>query len=231
MRLGWAVGRVFARRKGRRRILIGKDTRISGYMLESVLEAGLVLGGCRRAICWDTMPTPGCCLPHPHLACRRGHRHQRVAQPVLRQRHQVLRRSTATSWPTKPSSSHRSPWKSRHDLRGLTINWQGRAGRRRLVDATSSSAKPPWSRAFAPATGSDTLCWTAPMALPTTWRQRVFESELGATLTVIGADPDGTNHQRWLAVQRHPEMRCKLKVLAWTQLTWALPSTEMAIEC
>ena len=36
----WAAGRVLAR-GGRRRVLIGKDTRISGYMFESVLEAGL----------------------------------------------------------------------------------------------------------------------------------------------------------------------------------------------
>ena len=42
LKLGWAVGQVFAR-EGRGRVLIGKDTRISGYMFESALEAGLVL--------------------------------------------------------------------------------------------------------------------------------------------------------------------------------------------
>jgi phosphoglucosamine mutase len=44
LRLGWAAGRVFAE-NGRRRILIGKDTRVSGYMLESLLEAGLAAAG------------------------------------------------------------------------------------------------------------------------------------------------------------------------------------------
>ncbi len=44
LRLGWAVGKVFAS-GGSRLVLIGKDTRISGYMLESVLEAGLVSAG------------------------------------------------------------------------------------------------------------------------------------------------------------------------------------------
>ena len=44
LRLGWAVGRVFAA-EGSRLALIGKDTRISGYMLESVLEAGLAAAG------------------------------------------------------------------------------------------------------------------------------------------------------------------------------------------
>jgi phosphoglucosamine mutase len=43
LRLGWAVGRVFARRtEGQKLVLIGKDTRISGYMFESALEAGLM---------------------------------------------------------------------------------------------------------------------------------------------------------------------------------------------
>ena len=44
LRLGWAVGKIFAS-GGSRLVLIGKDTRISGYMIESVLEAGLVSAG------------------------------------------------------------------------------------------------------------------------------------------------------------------------------------------
>ena len=42
--LGWAAGKVLARH-GSRKIIIGKDTRISGYMLESALEAGLAAAG------------------------------------------------------------------------------------------------------------------------------------------------------------------------------------------
>ena len=56
LRLGWAAGRVFAR-NGRRRILIGKDTRVSGYMLESVLEAGLASAGVDVRLL-GPMPTP-----------------------------------------------------------------------------------------------------------------------------------------------------------------------------
>jgi phosphoglucosamine mutase len=44
LKLGWAVGKVFSS-EGSRLVLIGKDTRISGYMIESVLEAGLVSAG------------------------------------------------------------------------------------------------------------------------------------------------------------------------------------------
>ena len=57
LRLGWAVGRVFAQR-GRSQILIGKDTRISGYMLESVLESGLASAGVNVGLI-GPMPTPG----------------------------------------------------------------------------------------------------------------------------------------------------------------------------
>lgn len=56
LKLGWAVGKVFAR-SGRCKIIIGKDTRISGYMFESALEAGLVAAG--ADVCMiGPMPTP-----------------------------------------------------------------------------------------------------------------------------------------------------------------------------
>jgi len=56
MRLGWAAGKVFAS-TGMKRILIGKDTRISGYMFESALEAGLSAAGVDIVLV-GPMPTP-----------------------------------------------------------------------------------------------------------------------------------------------------------------------------
>jgi phosphoglucosamine mutase len=56
LRLGWAAGRVFAR-EGVSRMLIGKDTRISGYMFESALEAGLSAAGVDVQLT-GPMPTP-----------------------------------------------------------------------------------------------------------------------------------------------------------------------------
>ncbi len=56
LKLGWAAGRVLT--KGRRgNVLIGKDTRISGYMFESVLEAGLTAAGVDVRLL-GPMPTP-----------------------------------------------------------------------------------------------------------------------------------------------------------------------------
>ncbi|MCD8520735.1 MAG: phosphoglucosamine mutase [Saccharospirillaceae bacterium] len=57
MKLGWAAGKVFAQ-QGKSRILIGKDTRISGYMFESALEAGLSAAGVDIGLL-GPIPTPG----------------------------------------------------------------------------------------------------------------------------------------------------------------------------
>ncbi|MBT10402.1 MAG: phosphoglucosamine mutase [Oceanospirillaceae bacterium] len=57
MKLGWAAGKVFAG-QGTSRILIGKDTRISGYMFESALEAGLSSAGVDIGLL-GPIPTPG----------------------------------------------------------------------------------------------------------------------------------------------------------------------------
>ncbi len=56
LKLGWAAGKVLARH-GSRKIIIGKDTRISGYMLESALESGLAASGVSTSFT-GPMPTP-----------------------------------------------------------------------------------------------------------------------------------------------------------------------------
>jgi phosphoglucosamine mutase len=68
LRLGYAAGRVLAgaevaqgggaKKVGKPAVLIGKDTRISGYMLESALEAGFAAAGC-DVLLVGPMPTPG----------------------------------------------------------------------------------------------------------------------------------------------------------------------------
>lgn len=56
LKLGWAVGCVLAR-EGSGKVLVGKDTRISGYMFESALEAGLAAAGVDIHLL-GPMPTP-----------------------------------------------------------------------------------------------------------------------------------------------------------------------------
>jgi len=57
LKLGWAAGQVFAN-EGHDFVLVGKDTRISGYMFESALEAGLTAAGVDTHLL-GPMPTPG----------------------------------------------------------------------------------------------------------------------------------------------------------------------------
>lgn len=72
LKLGWAAGQVLRREKGRTRVLIGKDTRISGYMFESALEAGAFSRRCgcfpvrADAHAWDR-------LSHTYLPGGCGH--------------------------------------------------------------------------------------------------------------------------------------------------------------
>jgi len=58
LRLGHAVGRVLRRHSTRASVLIGKDTRVSGYMIESALEAGFNSAGV-DVLLTGPLPTPG----------------------------------------------------------------------------------------------------------------------------------------------------------------------------
>lgn len=56
VKLGWAAGTILSA-NGNHRVLVGKDTRLSGYMLESALEAGLLSAGVSVEFL-GPMPTP-----------------------------------------------------------------------------------------------------------------------------------------------------------------------------
>lgn len=58
VRLGKAIASVFLRRKGKQKILIGKDTRLSGYMIETSLAAGITAMGA-DVLLVGPVPTPG----------------------------------------------------------------------------------------------------------------------------------------------------------------------------
>lgn len=70
LKLGWAAGRVFAR-QGKSKIIIGKDTRISGYMFESALEAGLSAAGV-DVLLLGPMPTPAIAYLTQTFKCDAG---------------------------------------------------------------------------------------------------------------------------------------------------------------
>lgn len=69
LKLGWAVGKVLG--NGQNKILIGKDTRLSGYMLESALEAGLSAAGIDIHLL-GPIPTPAIAFLTSHLGAQAG---------------------------------------------------------------------------------------------------------------------------------------------------------------
>jgi phosphoglucosamine mutase len=70
LKLGWAAGRVFAS-EGHGFVLVGKDTRISGYMFESAIESGLTAAGVDTRLL-GPMPTPGIAYLTRTLRARAG---------------------------------------------------------------------------------------------------------------------------------------------------------------
>ncbi len=72
LKLGWAAGKVFGGMgNGRNKILIGKDTRISGYMFEAALEAGVTAAGVDISLL-GPMPTPAIAYLTRTLRARAG---------------------------------------------------------------------------------------------------------------------------------------------------------------
>lgn len=77
LKLGWATGMVM-RERGEKTVMIGKDTRISGYMFESALEAGFIAAGHRCIIVRSYANTCGR-LSNSNLSCRCRYRDKCIA--------------------------------------------------------------------------------------------------------------------------------------------------------
>jgi len=71
LKLGYAAGAMFARGRHRNRVVIGKDTRRSGYMLEPALTAGFVAAGMDVTLL-GPLPTPAVAYLTPSLRCELG---------------------------------------------------------------------------------------------------------------------------------------------------------------
>ena len=89
LKLGWATGNVFATPDRQTHVLIGKDTRVSGYMFESALESGLVAAGARVTLLG---PHAHACGSHVDPQSKGFGRYcdQCLAQRLPRQRGQIL---------------------------------------------------------------------------------------------------------------------------------------------
>jgi hypothetical protein len=166
MRLGYAAGKVLAKSKdgvARPTVLIGKDTRISGYMLEAALEAGLPPPAWTSA--GRPMPTPA--VAYLTRALRLGRRGDfGVAQSLSRQRHQVL----LGQGNKLPDAVEDIEAALEQPMECVPSEKLGKARRPRTRPAATSNS----ARAPSPAPWTCAACawwWTAPTARPTTSRR------------------------------------------------------------
>src|SRR5260221_12379768 len=82
MRLGYAAGQVLAGQSAAPAVVIGKDTRISGYMIESALEAGFSAPGVDLPMCGPGTTPPGPYLPRaPRLSAGGAHARSHTPPP------------------------------------------------------------------------------------------------------------------------------------------------------
>ena len=83
LKLAAAAGRYFRQDKNEHRVVIGKDTRLSGYMIENALTAGFTSTG-MNVFLLGPVPTPAIGFPDPQPARRSGRDDFGQSQPGLR---------------------------------------------------------------------------------------------------------------------------------------------------
>ena len=81
LKVGQAAGLMFQRGDYRHRVVIGKDTRLSGYMIETALSAGFTSVG-MDVLLLGPMPTPAVAMLTRSMRCRSRRHDLRLAQPL-----------------------------------------------------------------------------------------------------------------------------------------------------
>ena len=138
MRVGMAVG-LHYRNGHRQSVVIGKDTRLSGYMIENALTAGFLSVGV-DVFLLGPIPTPGGRHAHP-LASRRLRRDDlRLAQSLRRQRHQALRAGRLQAL-RRGGGADRGADRFRHELAAREVR-RSSAGRSASTGRSSATSRP-----------------------------------------------------------------------------------------
>jgi phosphoglucosamine mutase len=198
LRLGRAAGRVLAAHKAHATVVIGKDTRISGYMFESALEAGLVAAGADVRLL-GPMPTPAVAYLTRSLRADAG-----IVISASHNPHQDNGIKFFSAQGEKLADAVERAIESELDAPFATVASECLGKAYRVSGALTRYAE--FCKASVPETFSlsgkrivldcahGATYQVAPM---------VF-SELGAEVTAIGAKPDGLNINREVG-STHPE--------------------------
>ena len=106
LRLGQAAGLLFTRGSHRHRVVIGKDTRLSGYMIEPALTAGFIGAGMDVTLV-GPLPTPAIAMLTRSLRADLGVMISASHNPYRGQRHQAVRPRRLQARPTRPRARSR----------------------------------------------------------------------------------------------------------------------------
>ena len=106
MKAGMAAGRIFTRGEHRHRVVIGKDTRLSGYMIESALVSGFTAVG-MDVFQFGPLPTPAVAMLTRSLRADHGRDDHRLAQSLSKTT------ASSSSVPTARNCPTRWKWKSK----------------------------------------------------------------------------------------------------------------------
>ncbi|TCV97583.1 phosphoglucosamine mutase [Luteibacter rhizovicinus] len=206
LRLGRALGAVLARQRGRRvTVVIGKDTRVSGYMFESALEAGLVAAGADVRLL-GPMPTPAVAFLTRSLRADAG-----IVISASHNPHYDNGIKFFSAQGEKFSDELEAAIEEEVDAPFATVASESLGKATRVGDAVARYAE--FCKATVPQEFSlRGLKLVLDCAHGATYQvaPKVF-AELGADVFAIGAEPDGLNINRGVG-STHPELLAKAVV-------------------
>src|SRR6478736_2757046 len=197
LRLGRAAGRVLAR-DGAATVVIGKDTRISGYMFEAALEAGLVAAGANVSML-GPMPTPAVAMLTRSLRADAG-----IVISASHNPHEDNGIKFFSAQGEKLDDEVEAAIEAELEQPFTTVASEDLGKAVRIDDALTRYAE--FCKASVPDSFSlQGMKIALDCAHGATYQvaPKVF-SELGATVTAIGASPDGLNINRGVG-SMHPE--------------------------
>ncbi len=205
LRLGNAAGRILAGQKPHAIIVIGKDTRISGYMFESALEAGLVAAGADVRML-GPMPTPAIALLTKALRADAG-----IVISASHNPHEDNGIKFFSAKGEKLSDEVELAIEAELDKPFFTASSESLGKAQRVTDALTRYAE--FCKASVPDTFSlQGMKIALDCAHGATYHiaPKVF-AELGAEVVAIGIEPNGLNINHQVG-STHPESLQKLVV-------------------
>jgi len=201
MHLGWAIGKMLQETHGGGLAVIGKDTRISGYMLESALEAGLAGAGIDARLT-GPLPTPGVAYITRTMHAQAGIMVSASHNPYYDNGIKIFSASGEKLSDSQEQSIEK--WLEQPmevlDSANLGKALRLKCAQSRYVEFCKSTAN------CRDLTGLHIVMDLANGAAYNTG-DRVFV-ELGARVTVIGNEPDGININHGIG-STHPEVLAK----------------------